>query len=158
MHDVWYVWKETVFEPCLEFVLVCFENLLRILTHSFGLLSLSWLNSNLLGVIRSIVLKSEIILPSAKGKSLILFAISAADVSYWIAESRSFNMVFSINFLTSYIFYSTFSCILFRTSGHVSKSIFTLRLNQDLMSQMSSFIDVHPLMSWFPSSGKSYLW
>ena len=25
------------------------------------------------------------------------------------------------------------------------------------MSQMSSFVDVHPLISWLPSSGKSFL-
>ena len=53
-----------------------------IFTHPLGLLSLFQLNFNLLGVIRSIVPKSETISPIAKGKSLILFAISAAQVSH----------------------------------------------------------------------------
>ena len=53
-----------------------------VLTHPFELLSLLRPNFNLLGLIRSIVSNSETILPSAKGKSLILFAISAAQVSH----------------------------------------------------------------------------
>ena len=52
-----------------------------IFTDPLGFLSLFRPNFNLLGVIRSIVSKSETILPIAKGKSLILFAISSAQVS-----------------------------------------------------------------------------
>ena len=63
-----------------------------IFTHPLGLLSLFQLNFNLLGLIRFVVSNSETMLPSAKGKSLILFAIFAAQVSHWMAESRSFNM------------------------------------------------------------------
>ena len=52
-----------------------------VFTHPVGLLSLFRPNFNLFGVIRSIASKSETILPIAKGKSLILFAISSAQVS-----------------------------------------------------------------------------
>ena len=124
-----------------------------IFTHPLGLLSLFRPNFNFnLGVIRSIVSKPETKLPIAKGKSLILFAISAAQVSHWMTESHLFNMVFSIYFLTSCTLRSTSPSILLPPNRHVSKSIFTFWLNLD------SFIDVHPSMSWLPSSGQSFFW
>ena len=140
----------------LWFVLKIFFKSEVILTYPFGLLSLFWPNFNLLGVIRSIVSKSETILPSAKSKSLILFAISAAQVSYWMTKSHSFNMVFLIIFQLP-VFYIQLS------HGYCAQQLYMFQnqslfwLNLDLISQMSSFIDVHPLMSWLPSSGKSFL-
>ena len=140
MDDVLYVGKEPVFKPCVEYVLVCLKNLRRIYSYfdTSTWTSVILPNFNLYGVIRCIVLKSEKILLSTKGKSLILFTIS--QVSHWIGENRSFNMVFSIDFLTSYILRSTFLCILCPPIGHFPRSIFTLSLCLDLKSRMSSLL------------------
>lgn len=50
-------------------------------TFPHGLLLSLRPNHNRFGAIKSIVSKSETTLPSAKGKSLILYAISLAQVS-----------------------------------------------------------------------------
>ena len=90
-----------------------------VFTHPVGLLSLFRPNFNLFGVIRSIASKSETILPIAKGKSLILFAISSAQVSDWMTEKsfvqhglldRLFNFLYFTFHFPMHIMLTNWTC------------------------------------------------
>ena len=100
-----------------------FKNVFPLLPTVNGLIGIRSLfrpSRTRFGVIRSRFSRSPVMFPMAKGRFLIEFEISAARVSHWSIDSRSFLIVFWTDSLICGTFHSTFPCMWWAAVGHCS--------------------------------------
>ena len=117
-----------------------------------GLRSLFLPRRNRFAVSRSIFSNCEVMFPRASGKSFMVFAISDTRISHCNSDILSFYNDFAIDPLIFLVFLSTLPFMLCPPTGHNSDSTLTLTWSWCLISWKFSFMLLHPVISWLPSS------
>ena len=103
-----------------------FSGLLVTVIRLIGLRSLFLPRRNRFGVSRSMFSNCEVMLPSASGKSFMVFAISDNRVSHCNSDIHPFSNDFVIEPLMSLNFLSTLPFMLCPPTGHNSNFTLTL--------------------------------